>query len=106
MPRGNSAYAGLFFFSITEIEWCGSWTPHPTLFPHWLINHRQPWSANCSASAFANRMGTILPLALPFGSVGLPGLVLSWLPLPISLLLYYNNMGLCQMLTPSIVRRL
>ena len=71
MPRGNSAYAGLFFFSITEIEWCGSWTPHPTLFPHWLINHRQPWSANCSASALVNRMGTILPL--PFGSDGPSG---------------------------------
>jgi hypothetical protein len=20
-----------------------SGTPHPTLFPHWLINYRQPW---------------------------------------------------------------
>jgi len=36
----------------------------------------------------------------------LPGLVLSWLPLPILLLLYYNNMDFCRMLTPSIVRRL
>jgi len=43
-------------------------------------------------------------LALPFGSMGLPGLVLSWLPLPILLLPYYKTMGLCQMLTPSFHR--
>jgi len=33
---------------------------------------------NCSASALVSRMGTILPLASPFGSFGLPGLRFFW----------------------------
>jgi len=36
-------------------------------------------SANCSASAPINRMDTILLLASPLGSFGLPGLRFLWL---------------------------
>src|SRR5215469_2807917 len=45
-------------------------------------------SVNCSASAFVNRMGTILPLASPLGTFVLPGLRFTR---PAPLLLYYNN---------------
>src|SRR6516165_5302882 len=79
------------------------WAPHRSCLFHYSraasavrrIHSERVWSfafaapVNWSASAFVNRMGTILPLASPLGSFGLPGLRFTRAA-PLSLL-YYNN---------------